>query len=66
MNEAIHTLEKKPCKKSEKGPYFTLDVFKVTSGGNITHAEANYVFTAAAVTNSITFEKNIKNNKSKC
>jgi len=55
MNEAMHTLKKKPCKKSEKGRYFTLDVFKVTSGGNITHVEANYVFIAAAVTNSITF-----------
>ena len=55
MNEAMHTLKKKPCKTSEKGGYFTLDVFKVTSGGNITHAEANCVFTAAAVAKSVTF-----------
>ena len=44
MNEAMYTLKKKPCKKSEKGRYFTLDVSKVTSGGNITHAATNYVF----------------------
>jgi hypothetical protein len=51
----MHKMKKKPCKKSEKVRYFTLDVFKVTSGGNIKHSEANYVLTAAAVTNSVTF-----------
>jgi hypothetical protein len=55
MNEAMHKMKRKPCKKSEKGRYFCLGLFKVTSGGNIKHAEANYVFTAAAVTNSVTY-----------
>ena len=61
MNEAMHKLKKKPCKKSEKVRYFTLDVFKVTSGGNIKHSEVNYVLTAAAVTNSVNFCRSIKN-----
>jgi hypothetical protein len=42
MNEAIHKLKKKPCQKSGKGSYFTLDVYKLTSGGNKQHAENNY------------------------
>ena len=54
-NEAMRKLKKKPCKKSEKVRYFTLDVFKVTSGGNIKHSGANYLLTAAAVTSSVTF-----------
>jgi hypothetical protein len=63
MNEAIHKLKKKPCKKSEKGRYFCLGLFKVTSGSNIKHAEANYVFTAAAGTNSATFVEIFKTQK---
>ena len=60
MNEAMHKLKRKPCKKSEKGRYFCLGLFKVTGQGNIIHAEANYVFTAAAVTNSLTFIEILK------
>jgi hypothetical protein len=37
-----------------------LNVFKVTSGGNIKHSEANYVFTAADVTNSVAFVEILK------
>ena len=29
----------------EKRRHFTLEFFRVTSGGNVKHAEANYLFT---------------------
>jgi hypothetical protein len=60
MNEAMHKLKKKPCKKSEKGLCFTLDVIKVAWRGNIKHAEVNYVFTASAVVNRVTFVAMLK------
>jgi hypothetical protein len=60
MKEAMHKLKRKPCKKYEKGRYFCLGLLKVTGGGNIIHAETNYVFTAAAVTDSVTFVEILK------
>ena len=60
MNEAMHKLKKKPCKKSEKGLCITLYVFKVNSRGYIELAEVNYIFTASAVTNRVTLVDTLK------
>jgi hypothetical protein len=56
-NEAKQKLTKKPYKKSEKSRNSTFDVSKVTSGGNMKHAEANCIFTASALTNRTNFVK---------